>query len=616
MEHEHTEHSTEVKEHKHIEHNSMEHAEHKHVAVEQHAAKKMHVKKSTIWQVTTAIFAILFFAAILTRGFSGTGNVAQLEQCVNNIDKVSSQVQSAELKDLLTTTKNSLMSAKALLDTKTAAPAAGAGDKVKVDFYVMSKCPYGIQVEDGIKPVLDKLGKSVDFSINFIANDNGDGTFKSLHGDTEVAGDIVQLCAMKYAPDTYMDMIICQNKDSAGIAGNWQSCATGMDIAKIKACSEGDEGKTLLKASIAKANAVQASGSPTIYIGGASYSGGRAATDFLRAICDRYTTKPAACSDIPAAVKVNMIAFSDKRCKDCDVTSLVSQLKGMFPGLVVKNMDYNDPDGKKFYADNGLTTLPSLLFDADVAKADGYANIERYLQPKGSYQELRIGSAFDPTKEICDNNIDDNANGQIDCADADCKESMVCREEIKKKLDVFVMSQCPYGVQGLNAMQEVLANFKGNIDFNIHYIADANADGTFSSLHGQPEVDEDLRELCVMDLYPTGYKYMDYILCRNKDIKNTAWEACATSNGMDAAKIKACAEGAKGKELLTASLKSSQALGISASPTWLANNKVQFSGIDAQTVKTNFCTQNPGLAGCDKTLTGQAASATPAGACG
>ena len=45
------------------------------------------------------------------------------------------------------------------------APGLGLGssdEKVKLDFYVMSQCPFGTQVEDGIAPVLKKLGKNMD----------------------------------------------------------------------------------------------------------------------------------------------------------------------------------------------------------------------------------------------------------------------------------------------------------------------------------------------------------------------------------------------------------------------------------------------------------------------
>lgn len=178
--------------------------------------------------------------------------------------------------------------------------AAGA---VKVDFYIMSKCPYGIQVENGIKPVLDKLGNNVDFSINYIADFDGT-SFRSLHGDTEVKGDIVTLCAAKYNPTKYMDMVICMAQNSGGIPDNWEGCATGLNIDKIKACYTGAEGQQMLKDSIAKSQAVQATGSPTMYVNGKLYNGQRDAQSFMSAICSSFASKPAACSgvaDLPSA---------------------------------------------------------------------------------------------------------------------------------------------------------------------------------------------------------------------------------------------------------------------------------------------------------------------------
>ena len=87
---------------------------------------------------------------------------------------------------------------------------------------------------------------------------------------------------------------------------------------------------------------------------------------------------------------------------------------------------------------------------------------------------------------------------------------------------------------------------------------------------------------------------------------------------MDASKIKACFEGQEGKTLLTEKIKLANDLQIGASPTWMANNKVIFSGVDAETIKTNFCKANTGTSGCEKTLTGasQTAGSAAGGACG
>jgi len=176
---------------------------------------------------------------------------------------------------------------------------AGKSNVVTVDFYVMSKCPYGIQAEDFIAPVLEKLGSAVDFNLNFIAGDSGNGQFNSLHGATEVQGDIVQLCAEKYEPQKYMKLVSCMNKDANSIPDNWQDCSKslGLNSNSIKTCSEGSEGKQLLSDSIKKANAVNAGASPTIIINGQAYEGQRDTSSLTRAIC-KYSTS-SACSNMP-----------------------------------------------------------------------------------------------------------------------------------------------------------------------------------------------------------------------------------------------------------------------------------------------------------------------------
>jgi hypothetical protein len=121
-------------------------------------------------------------------------------------------------------------------------------------------------------------------------------------------------------------------------------------------------------------------------------------------------------------------------------------------------------------------------------------------------------------------------------------------------------------------------------------------------MHGQGEVDEDIREACAIEHYGKDFKFMDYVLCRNKNIKDANWQSCTGTNGIETAKMESCFSGDEGKQILEKSFKYSQASGMSASPTWLVNGKYKFSGIDAETIKTNVCKYNK-LAGCDATLT-------------
>lgn len=494
-------------------------------------------------------------------------------------------------------------------------------EKVEVIFHVMSQCPFGVQVENGIKPVLDKIGKSVDFKLAFIGNETAPGQFTSLHGEPEVKGDLLQVCAAKIAPEKYMDVIFCMNKNSREIPGNFKACAdeVKVDAAKITACADGEEGKKLLSDSFKFSTEKNAKGSPTISIGGKPYNGGRKGNDFMRAICAEYkTAKPQVCSEIPEPKAVDMTVLTDARCKDCAPDRIVNQLKSVFPKLNAKTLDYGTPEGKQLYdslKDKGVKLLPTFLFAPNVKDDEGFAQIEKFVVEAGTYKMLRIGAKFDPTAEICDNGKDDDGNGKSDCEDDNCKNKPVCRKEEPKKLDLFIMSQCPYGVMAGNAMKEVLDAFDKKINFNIHFIADETAPGKFNSLHGQPEVDEDIRELCAIKLAPKDYKYMDYILCRNKDIRSDKWEDCAKEAKIDVAKLKKCATTDEGTKLLSENIKLAKDLEIGGSPTWLANNKNQFSGIAAEQIKTSFCQFNKDVKGCEKKLSGDAGKA-PQGGCG
>jgi 2-hydroxychromene-2-carboxylate isomerase len=500
------------------------------------------------------------------------------------------------------------------------APKSTVAEKVKVEFFVMSQCPFGVQVLDGIAPVLKKMGGDVEFTVDFIGQEK-DGKLTSMHGDKEVDGDKVELCAAKYAPYKFMDMVTCMDKNSRAIPDNWESCAkdAGLPVDSIKTCFTGDEGKALLKASFDKATSRNARGSPTIFINGKSYNGGRSEMAFTRGICDGYPkAKPAVCSSIPPPVKVPVTIISDARCKDCNADQWKRRMEGMFPGADIKVMDWAQPEAKTMLKDLDVSLLPAIIFGKEVEQSDNYNQVSRFLTPKGESRLFQAGARFDPTKEICDNKADDNNNGKIDCDDPDCTNAMECRKEIPKKLEVFVMSQCPFGVKALNAMKEVLTAFNNAIQFEVHFIADVQGDG-FKSLHGQDEVDENIREICAIKYYAKNYKYMDYIACRNKNIRDKNWQSCTGgTTGIDTKKIETCASGDEGKKLLREDIKVAQSLAVGGSPTWLANNKNKFSGLDPEAIKQNFCKFNQGLKGCEKKLSGPEAPApgTPAPSCG
>jgi 2-hydroxychromene-2-carboxylate isomerase len=486
---------------------------------------------------------------------------------------------------------------------------------VHVDLHVMAQCPYGVQAEKAFQDVVTKLGPDLDLNVEYIGQSQA-GEPSSMHGANEVKGDLFQVCTKKYAPDKAFDFILCQNESNKEVGTNGATCATkvGAPADKISACAEGKEGKDLLLASFKHSSDAGATGSPTIFIAGKKYEGGRKPNDIVKAICNGAGgKKPAACVGMPESPKVNVTILSDKRCgADCDPSRLEQSLRGAIDSPVVTNVDYNSPDGKQLFGSLGAAALPAAVFDSTLdADKDATAALSRSLKDGGGHKFLSSG-AWNPA-------CADDGGCKLDA----CKSTMQCRQEEPKKLDVFVMAQCPYGVKGLNAMKDVTDNFKkagAAIDFAVHYIGDGDV-SSLSSMHGAGEVAEDVREECAIKYYGKGMKYMDYVWCRNQNIRDTNWQSCTGgTTGIDTAVIQKCSEGSdEGKKILAASFAESKALGIGASPTWLANNKFKFSGIDAQTIKTNLCSHNAKLAGCDATLAGQAPAkpgAAPQPGCG
>jgi hypothetical protein len=181
-------------------------------------------------------------------------------------------------------------------------------DKPTVQLFVMAFCPYGIQAENAMKPVVDLLGNKTDIQVRFIANVGGTtpDTIQSLHGAPEAQEDLRQVCIMKYySQKTYWNYLMDINANCSGSYSNaatydtcWKNAATklGIDVSKIDTCSKGTEGVNLLKADADLSSANGVSGSPTLIINGATYNGARTPDGYKEGICAAFTTSPTECS--------------------------------------------------------------------------------------------------------------------------------------------------------------------------------------------------------------------------------------------------------------------------------------------------------------------------------
>ena len=184
--------------------------------------------------------------------------------------------------------------------------------------------------------------------------------------------------------------------------------------------------------------------------------------------------------------------LTDKRCTTCDVSGISEKIKKDLPKLELKTVDYSESLGKRLFKDAKLTHLPAAIFTASAQKDPDYSKVQRYAQKVGDYAVIPLGKDFDPTAEICDNKLDDNQNGAIDCSDASCKSNWLCME--KKEVPVveaFVMSHCPYGTQFEKGFVKVWDVLGKKADFEVKFCDYA--------MHGKKEIDEQLLQYCIQE---------------------------------------------------------------------------------------------------------------------
>ena len=162
----------------------------------------------------------------------------------------------------------------------------------------------------------------------------------------------------------------------------------------------------------------------------------------------------------------------------------------------------------------------------------------------------------------------------------------------KPTLELFVMSYCAFGVQAEEKVIPIVKKFGNAINFKLQFIAQEKEESSlqeitpFTSLHGYPEVAENIRQLLIAREYPD--KYLDYILCRGKKL-DKSWEDCAQKLGIDVAKIQALFDAPEAAQLFRENIARAEALGIKASPTILvdghkfrANQLLRASGTPCQ----------------------------------
>ena len=173
-------------------------------------------------------------------------------------------------------------------------------------------------------------------------------------------------------------------------------------------------------------------------------------------------------------------------------------------------------------------------------------------------------------------------------------------------LEIFVMSQCPYGVMAeglvINAKKE--GKIPADKTIRLRYIVNYDKQkDEFQSLHGSAEWEEDVRQLLIAKYYPE--KLWKYLEIRNKDYRSSRWDKAMEEAGINVKKIMKKFD-KEGKELLKQEAVYGDEYNINASPSFLWEGK--------ESLDFGSVSQKEGLEFLNPAR-GQRAAAAPVGSC-
>lgn len=150
----------------------------------------------------------------------------------------------------------------------------------------------------------------------------------------------------------------------------------------------------------------------------------------------------------------------------------------------------------------------------------GAQKVESYATMDGKLffpQAMKMGEATE------DQENDDQANA------SEPASTSVSKKSDKPKVELFVMTHCPYGTQMEKGILPAVAALGKKIDFEIKF--------NDYAMHGEKELDESLTQYCIQK--EQNPKFAQYLSCFLKDSQSAP---CLDSAQIDKKKLESCVE--------------------------------------------------------------------------
>lgn len=145
----------------------------------------------------------------------------------------------------------------------------------------------------------------------------------------------------------------------------------------------------------------------------------------------------------------------------------------------------------------------------------------------------------------------------------------------KPKVELFVMTHCPYGTQAEKGLIPAIKALGNKVDAKIRFV--------HYFMH-DPEKEETPRQVCIRE--EQGDKFLNYLECFLEDGNS---ENCIVSAKIDAAKLNNCITQKLSDKYYAVDSDLSNGYGVQGSPTLVINGKVADSGRDSASFLKTIC---------------------------
>ena len=507
---------------------------------------------------------------------------------------------------------------------------ATKSDEPLLEAFIVSRCPFGLQMQRIMAEMTSKLPQAKDYlKVRYIGSIS-DSTITSMHGDEEAQENLRQICIREEQGSQYWDYVSCYMKD-----GNSTKClkSSSVDEGMLNACvKDSSRGLTYAQEDFDLANKFNVTGSPTLILNNkiasefdfaSSTTSGRSPEALKELLCCGFNNEPSFCAEqlnrtqaitmfqinVPTTTSaaqqnpgkiIPLIKLGTKNpaqamlITDDTVDSAISEYR---PLLVI--VGYTDSCG---YCRHFNVTISELASELQGQIAFGMIDTHRNNETKAKYNITGVPTAL----IFKDGKLADRVIGDADKSNvvAKLKEiepnlstskvktvkaasipkapakpkltpEQVCVNMTKSDqplLQAFVVSRCPFGLQMIRIMGNIINESKDTEKYlKVMYIGSVDtANNTIKSMHGDDEAQENLRQICIREEQPE--KYWDYLRCYIREGKSVD---CQKSVSLDEDKLNACTnDSSRGLVYAQKDFDLANKYKVTGSPTMLMNDKI------------------------------------------